>query len=156
MDVYDSNIWVLGLTGEVAAAETLVAEAASADRFVSVTPYIYSEVYEAFKREFKGEKAMAHVTDFSTLIAHSETVDAPSQSAISAVELSEVRNRDENILLSGVLGCQIKDVPIIVAAFQRYKDSGDNVTIYTADKDFADTDLQALDISALSLEYVEY
>lgn len=156
MDVYDSNVWILGLTGEVAEAETLVEDAAMAERFVSVTPYIYMEVYEAFSREFKRQTAMDHVADFSTLIAQSQTVNAPDQAEIEAIDLEEVRNRDENILLAGLLHCQVKDVPIVLAAFHRYKESGEASTIYTADTEFSKTDLEMLDISGISIEYVEY
>lgn len=156
MDVYDSNIWILGLTGEVAAAEALVEEAAQAERFVSVTPYIYQEVYEGFVREFKTQKAMDHVADFSTLIARSGTIKGPTQAEIEAVDLDDVRTRDENILLAGLLHCQVKDVPIVLAAFHRHNASGETSTIYTADKEFSEITLEKLDISGISIQYIEY
>ena len=90
--VFDSNIWVFGVTGENAFAEHLLQKVVDGDIQVPVSAYIYDEVYEAFNRSLSGEMVNEAKHDFTEFVFDSPAVSGPTQQELRKMDLDEIRS----------------------------------------------------------------
>lgn len=135
--VFDTNIWVHGLTENVDAAAELVDAAVDTQLFVSISAYIFEETRLTFENGiFPRREADAHLTDFSSILYGSQNIDGPTSSETRQVDVDEVRNSPEARAFGAATDCQAKDAPVLWhghALAQR----GRSVTIYTNDREFS-------------------
>jgi len=153
MDVFDSNIWVLGITEAHPRATALVNEAEAGDRRVALDAYIFEEVREAFHRSDHVDAADVErtISNFAIRIAKPPSIVEPDQSAVEEMDIHAVREAPPVNLLGHLLDIQPKDVPVFCLAY-RWKHQ--RPTIYTADESFAKLDPSAYGLPEIALEYV--
>lgn len=151
-DVYDSSVWVWGLTEEAPEAVTLVEEVLDGDRYVGVDAYIHAEVMNAFDRsQTAGSDAIETAKNaFNVIIAKRHNVDFPDQSEVGTTNVYEVRANRMVELLGQSWGIEPKDVPIVVLATE-YEGV---TTIFTADRLFSQFDPTKWEIDDVKIEYV--
>ncbi|QLC35779.1 hypothetical protein EFA46_016100 (plasmid) [Halarchaeum sp. CBA1220] len=153
MDVFDTNIWVFGITETAPEPVRLVEEAESGDRRVVLDAYIFEEVREAFGRSksVPDSDVEATVENFATRVVNSPYIDGPSTEEVRQMDLGLVRESPETNLLGDAIGIQAKDVPILRLAYEwRHRDP----TIYTNDRSFSQFDPSAYNLPEISMEYV--
>lgn len=136
--IYDTNIWVHGLTENVAAATDLVNAAFEDRQFVSVSAYIFEEVRITFESgHVDSEVVDAHLTDFSTAIHGCQNVSDPPMEAVAEMAVHQIRQSPQAQTVGAATGSQPKDAPILWHGHQLAQE-GRDVTIYTADEDFSE------------------
>lgn len=153
MNVFDSNIWVYGITETAPFPTQLVNEAENGRQQVVLNAYIYEEVREAIHRSksVPQREVEQTVTNFATRIAKAPTINEPAQENVEAMNLDAVRGSPPTQLLGHLLGIQPKDVPILCLAY-RWKHR--NPTIYTNDSGFAALDPSDYGISDITITHV--
>lgn len=155
MDVFDSNIWVFGISEAAPRPTQLVEEAENGDREVAVNAYIYEEVLEAFDRSthVPQEKVDQTKTNFATRIAKAVTIHEPSQEEVQYIDVDATREAPIVQLLGYLLNIQPKDVPVFVLAY-RWKHR--NPTIYTNDGEFAKLNPSNFGLPEITIQHVPY
>ncbi len=149
--VFDSNIWILGITQKNETAEFLVQLVLKKQLKVYVSAYIYDEVFEAFNRSLNGSDVDRMKTKFANLVATAEYVDGPTQSDIERMDLERERNRHSVQMMGRVLDIQPKDVPIVYLAW-RFRESEPH--ILTADEPFSQFDPQEHRLEEIGMKYI--
>jgi len=139
MDVFDSNVWIYGLTQSCDEAVELVEKVVTTPYHVGVNAYIFDEVMQNLRRsERPGERIDRIQTRFADIVHDTHTVHGPTQSEISRMDVEDRRSDPWVGTLSELLGVQEKDVPIVVFAHDCASDhDAPPTTIFTADQDFA-------------------
>lgn len=153
MDIFDSNIWVYGITESAPRPTQLVQEAEMGDRQVTLNAYIYEEVREAFYRSksVPQPKVEQTITNFATRIAKAPTINEPDQRNVEDMNVDTVRGSPAAQLLGHLLSIQPKDVPILCLAYQ-WKHR--NPTIYTNDGGFASLEPANYGIPDITITHV--
>jgi hypothetical protein len=151
-DVYDSSVWIWGLTEQAPEAASLIEDVLDGDRYVGVSAYIHAEVMRAFdsSRTADTQAIKDSKNVFNVIIAKRHNVDFPDQDDVGQMDIFDVRNEQMVELLARSWGIQPKDVPIIVFA-DRYDET---TTVFTADKPFSKFDPTNHGIEGVELEYV--
>lgn len=142
MDVFDSNIWIYGLTRTCDDAVALVEEVIDNPVHVAVSAYIFDEVMENLQRSEESQEVIHRAqTNFATIVHGNHTIHGPTQDEIEQIDI-EARRRDPRVqIMSEVFDIQSKDVPILVFAHQFAQQSNTPATtIYTADEEFSQFD----------------
>jgi predicted nucleic acid-binding protein len=141
MDVFDSNIWIYGLTRTCDDAVTLVEEAINTTYHVGVSAYIYDEVMLNLQRSEHDRETIERVqTRFADIVYGNETIHGPTHEEIKQMDV-EAWRRDQRVQTMGeILGIQDKDVPIVVYARQCAQNQDSPTVIHTADHDFSQFD----------------
>lgn len=134
MDVYDTNVWVCGLTSQVSAAEHLIDEVVQGSRDVVVDAYIFQETLDAFDNSYHSTIANQHQQDFAALVSRNNSINGPTQAAVSRMNVKRVQRNTSVRLISTSFGIQAKDVPILCLAYE-YRST--SPTIYTCDGPFS-------------------
>jgi predicted nucleic acid-binding protein len=150
-DVYDSSVWIWGLTEQAPDAVSLVEDVLHSDFYVAVSAYIHGEVMAAFdsSRTADSQAIKDAKNAFNAIIAKRHNVDFPDQSEVGKMNIYEVREQHMVQLLASSWEIQPKDVPIVVFA-DRYDDN----TIFTADEQFSKFDPADHGINGIDIEYV--
>ncbi|WP_323677228.1 hypothetical protein [Halorubellus sp. PRR65] len=153
MDVFDSNIWVLGITEAHPKATALVNGAEVGDRQVVLDAYIFEEVREAFYRSEHVDAADVEqtISNFAVRIAKPQSIVEPDQAAVEEMDLQEIREAPPVNLLGHLLDIQPKDVPVFCLA---YRWQHQKPTIYTADESFAELHPPTYGLPDIELEYI--
>lgn len=130
-DVYDSSVWIWGLTEQAPEATALIDDVLDGDRYVGVSAYIHGEVMAAFdsSRTADTQAIKDAKNTFNVIIAKRHNVDFPDQHEVGKMNIYDVREEHMVELLARSWEIQPKDVPIVVFA-DRY----DDTTIFTADE----------------------
>jgi hypothetical protein len=139
MDVFDSNIWIFGLTQACEEAVSLVDRAIDTAYHVGVSAYIFEEVMHNLQRSSHDQEIIERVqTRFADIVYGNPTIHGPTQAEIQEIDLDMVR-RDPRIQAMGeAFDIQNKDVPIIVFARQcAHPQDAPEVVIHTADREFS-------------------
>lgn len=152
IDIFDSNIWILGLTERNVEATALLQEVWDGDRSVAVSAYIYDEVFEAFDRDLSGADIQQAKNNFSNLVFKSQHVDGPETEEIKNMDLHRVRRAAVPTMMSRVIGVEAKDIPILVLAWQNREDEP---TVFTADRPFSRFEPSNYGLDELSIERVD-
>lgn len=160
MDIFDSNVWIWGLTYECDLAEGLIEDVVHEERWVAVSPYIFEEVVQNLARSEHQQKTIERAqTRFGEIVHGSSHVDAPSMDAVRQCDLDEVRSMHPYSTIASTTGIQVKDAPILSYAHSwadlpdTRRPGGDVVTIYTADRSFARFDAEEY-YENLQMQYV--
>lgn len=152
MDVYDSNVWVWGLTEKAPAAVEKIDEVRAGDRYVGISAYIHGEVTEAFNRAASAENSEIREMkrEFNVIVAKRHNVEFPGHEAIGSMDIHEVRRQQPIRLLASAWGIQAKDVPIIMFA----EELSGETTVFTTDDPLADFDPERADIDGVVVEHI--
>lgn len=158
MDVFDSNIWALGITETDPAAAELVAEVRDMPRSVAVSAYIFCEVLDALaSAEYVEPHEVEQTqTNFGAFVHRAAVVEGPTQDEIEACDVAHIRNENWAGLIGALADIQPKDAPVLALAdgIRQNARRPDTVTIYTADEPFASFDPDAAGLDRLQMEYV--
>lgn len=156
MDVFDSNIWIYGLTGECADAVALVEEAVDTTFHVGVSAYIYDEVMRNLKRSDHSQEMIDRAqTRFADIVYGNHTVHGPNKEQIRQMDIDAHRSDPRVQTMGDAFGIQDKDVPVVVYAYQVTRRRGAvTTTIHTADRAFSEFDPNT-HFENLSLRYVD-
>lgn len=151
-DVFDSSIWIWGLTEQAPEAEGLVEGVLDGGRYVGVDAYIHGEVMNAFDRSrTAGSGAIEDAKNtFNVIIAKRHNVDFPDQEEVGKMDVYQVRGNRMVELLGQTWGIQPKDVPIIVFA----SEYDDMTTVFTADWNLSKFDPASHGVNDVEIEYV--
>lgn len=104
MDVFDTNIWILGFTESSPRAAALVEEVLDGDRDVSVSAYIYEKILEAFERTgLSRAKKDRTITNFAAIVEKSHNIVSPAQLDLRNIDLKTVQSHAGTRLLGAVL-----------------------------------------------------
>lgn len=157
MKVLDSNLWVKGTLKTNQNAVDLLAELEEGTITAVLTEYILAETLAAFDRTVTGRTHDQVLTAFlerlHTMEGLTELPEWRTQRSTQQSRILEYqRNRTAIAMLAQVLDVQIKDVPILVTAFE-HRDQ--HPTVLTNDKSFAEFDPSVHGLSDLSIQYVE-
>lgn len=141
LEIYDSNVWILGFTQSETLCSRYVSEAIRGERLVVLDAYVYREVFDAFGRVLDGEQHDRTNHNFATVVYESDGITIPDPDRVADLDLASVRTQPEMKLIGRLLGCQVKDAPLAVLASE-CRDAPDaaekyEVTIRTTDEDFA-------------------
>lgn len=152
MDVYDSNVWIWGLTEKAPAAADKIDEVRDGDRYIAISAYIHGEVTEAFDRAATaGSNEIREMKkDFSVIVAKRHNVEFPSHDAIGKMDIQEVRRQQPVRLLATAWDIQAKDVPVIMFAEHLPGES----TVFTTDGPLADFDPGSAGVDGVTVEHV--
>lgn len=135
--IYDTNIWVFGLTEELDAATELIDAAVEADQFVTVPAYVFEETRVTFESgRVDADKIDDHLTDFAALIHGNPNISDPSMEAVSKMDVFAIRQSAQAQAFGASTRSQPKDAPILWRAYEIAQE-GRDVTIYTADEEFS-------------------
>lgn len=135
--VFDTNIWVCGLTENMASAAELVNAAVNKQLFVSVSAYIFEETRLTFEGPaFPQQEADAHLTDFSSILHGNLNIDEPTLSEIRQMDVLKVRESPAAQTIGAATGCQAKDAPVLWHGHELAQ-QGRSVGIYTNDDAFS-------------------
>lgn len=145
MDVFDSNVWIYGLTQTCEEAVSLVEEAIENAYHVGVNAYIFDEVMRNLQRsEQDRETIKLAQTRFAEIIHGNHTIHGPAQKEISQMDIDAVRRGPMVATMATVFGIQAKDVPVLVYAHQLVQPQDAPTTvIHTADRGFSRFDPSA-------------
>lgn len=140
LEIYDSNVWILGFTQSNTVCSEYVREAIRGERLVVLDAYIYQEVFDAFGRILDGEEHDRTKQNFATTVHDSDGITMPDPDRVAELDVASVRGKPELKLIARLLGCQVKDAPLAVLACE-CRDAGagpekQRVTIRTTDRDF--------------------
>lgn len=141
VDVFDSNVWILGFTESAPRPRTLVEEAIDGERVVALDAYIYQEVFDAFERQLSGRLHDRVKANFAEVVADSDSIVMPDPARVEDVHVEAVREETEIQLVARLLDCQPKDAPVVVLAYE-YREDGaidrrQAAVVHTTDDDFA-------------------
>lgn len=137
LDVIDTNVWVQAINWQTDWAEELYDEVVAGNRFVYLSRYIVSEIYEVSVRE-RGEEgaedARLHLNTLynldSTVMPHPQEVIAPpdmtnlyggpvNQRRTSPLQITRIRHNPFSLLLEGVFdSLERGDAPILADAYK--------------------------------------
>jgi len=137
LDVIDTNVWVQAINWDTKWAEKLYDQVVDGRRFVYLSRYIVSEIYEVSLRE-RGEKgaedARLHLSTLwnldSTVMPHPQEVITPpdmtdlyggpvNQRRTSPLQITQLRHNPFSLLLEGVFdGLERGDAPILADAYK--------------------------------------
>lgn len=141
LEIYDSNVWILGFTQSNPVCSDYVREAIRSERLVVLNAYIYQEVFDAFGRILEEEEHDRTKQNFATTIHDSDGITMPDPDRVAELDVASVRGETELNLIARLLDCQVKDAPLAVLACEcRDAATGSekhDVTIRTTDRDFA-------------------
>lgn len=145
MDVYDSNIWIFGLTRTCAQAVDLLEEAIYGNRQAGVSAYIYDEVMINLQRSEHSQEVIDRAqTRFAEILHGNPSIHGPSEEEIAQMNVDAIRSDPTVQTMGTALGIQPKDVPVVVFAQQcatsNRGQGGQTTTIYTADYEFGQFD----------------
>lgn len=156
MDVFDSNVWIYGLTQTCEEAVALVDEAIENAYHVGVDAYIFDEVMRNLERSEQPQEAIDRAqTRFAEIIHGNHTIHGPSQEEITQMDIEAVRRDPKVDTMAEVLGIQTKDVPILVFAHQLVQDQDAPTTvIHTTDHSFSRFDPSA-HFEKIAMHYVD-
>lgn len=151
-DVFDSSVWIWGLTEQAPEAASLIEDVLDGEQYVGVNAYIHGEVMDAFdsSRTADSEAVKQAKNTFNVIIAKRHNVDFPDQAEVVRMDIREVRANRMVELLGQSWGIQPKDVPVIVFA-TTYDDM---TTVFTADRDLSRFQPSDHGISDVEVEYV--
>lgn len=142
MEVYDSNIWIYGLTRTCDPAVDLIDEVVENPVHVALNAYIFDEVMTNLDRSEQDREVVEQAKQrFATIVYGNHTIHGPTQGEIEQMDLEAHRTDPRVQMMGDVLGIQPKDVPIVTLAHQ-YAQRPDTptITIHTADRPFSDYD----------------
>jgi hypothetical protein len=151
-DVFDSSVWIWGLTEQAPEAVTLIEEVLDGERYVAVSDYIHGEVMNAFdsSRTADDDAIKTAKNVFNIVVAKRHNVDFPDQDEVGQMNVYEAREEPMVDLLARSWGIQPKDVPIVVFA-SGYEGM---TTVYTADGAFSEFDPASHGVDDVAVEYV--
>lgn len=151
-DVFDSSVWIWGLTEQAPEATSFVDEVVDGNRYVAVNAYIHGEVMNAFDSSRTADSAAITQAKntFNIIVAKRHNVDFPDQTEVEKMDPYEVRTNRLVELLGQSWDIESKDVPIVVFATEY----DDMTTIYTADRPFSTFDPADHGIDGVKVEYV--
>lgn len=149
-DIFDSNIWVLGLTQNHHQATRLVKDARQGSREILVDAYIFEEVFQAIDRTHQQKKHQLK-TAFANIVHNSQNIVSPSQQTVSKMNLQSVRSEIYIQLIGELLDIQAKDAPIVLLA-RNYKSY--MPTIHTNDRGFGKLTPSNYNLPWLSMNYI--
>jgi predicted nucleic acid-binding protein len=157
MKVLDSNLWVKGTLKTNQNAVDLLADLEEGTITSVLTEYILAETLAAFDRSLTGQAHDQVLTAFLRRLHTMEgLIERPEwqtqRSTRQSTILEYQRNRTAITMLAKVLDIQVKDVPILVTAFENRDQCP---TILTNDKSFAEFDPSAHGLSSLSIWHIE-
>ena len=157
MKILDSNLWVKGTLKTNQNAVDLLADLEEGTITSVLTEYILAETLAAFDRVLTGRTHDRVLTAFLGRLQTMEGLtDLPEwrtqRSNRQNTILEYQRNRTAITMLAQVLDIQVKDVPILVTAFE-HRDQ--RPTILTNDESFAEFDPSTHGLSDLSIQYIE-
>lgn len=135
--IYDTNIWIYGLTEERAACTNLVAAVIGGNQQVTVSAYVFEEVRRTLESG-RVETTMAeeHMNDFASILYGGQNIDGPTQEEVRVMDVATVRNSPPAQAFGAATDSQPKDAPILWSAFQIAKNDCE-VTIFTTDVEFS-------------------
>lgn len=156
MDVFDSNIWIYGLTGKCDDAVSLVEKAVTTPFHVGVSAYIFEEVIVNLQRSSHSHETITRLqTRFADIVHGNHTIHGPTQEQIAQLDLETHRTDPRVQAMGEAFGIQNKDVPVVVFARQcAQRPDAPMTTIYTADEGFAEFEPDAY-FEKLALQYVD-
>lgn len=154
MDVFDSSVWVYGMTQSCDdAVQLLESVVIDGRREVAVDAYIFNEVFEGIARSGTEAAAIAELqTRFGEIIHGNQQIRGPDQEAVSALDVDAVRASPKAQMAAQGFDIQAKDVPIVWLAYE-YRES--EPTIYTSDRDLSRFTPAEHGFEKLGMEYVE-
>jgi predicted nucleic acid-binding protein len=157
MKVLDSNIWVKGTLKTNQRAVDLLADLEEGVLTSVMSEYILAETLGAFDRVLTGRMHDHVLTAFlERLHIMDGLVESPKWHTQRSTQQDSIveyqRNRPAIRMIAQVLDIQIKDVPILLTAFE-HRDQ--RPTVLTNDRSFAECDPSACGLSNLSIQYVE-
>ncbi|WP_276279895.1 hypothetical protein [Halorussus caseinilyticus] len=137
LDVIDTNVWVQAINWQTDWAEKLYDEVVADQRFVYLSRYIVSEIYEVSLRE-RGkegaEDAQLHLSTLwnldSTVMPHPQEVITPPDTTdlyggpvnrrrTSPLQITHLRHNPFSLLLEGVFdSLERGDAPILADAYK--------------------------------------
>lgn len=155
VDIFDSNVWVHGLTRRSEDAVSCIDSIFDRERCVLVTPYIYEEVDQAIQRDVKNASRVDELRNRFAEIMSNPFIRDPSYEEVAKVNLEDVRNHPAVTAYAEAIEIQPKDIPILQAA-----QNCDNPepTIFTNDDDFYNLSerKERYNLGNIQFEYVEY
>ena len=151
MDVFDTNIWVYGITGRIHDAKQLIEDVVQGGREVTVSPYIYQEVIDAFRGSYNSHEADRHMNDFAALLLNTSNIHDPNYTQVRNIDVNQVRQKTSINLISTSFGIQSKDVPVVCTAYEHIAHSP---TIYTNDRPFSSFNPSRYNLSNITMVYV--
>jgi len=139
MDVFDSNIWIFGLTQTCEEAVSLVNKAIESAYHVGVSAYIFEEVMHNLQRSDHDQEIIERVqTRFADIVYGNPTIHGPTQTEIREIDLNTVRQDPRVQAMGEAFDIQNKDVPVVVFARQcAHPQDTPEVVIHTADREFS-------------------
>jgi predicted nucleic acid-binding protein len=156
MKVLDSNLWVKGTLKTNQHAVDLLAELEEGAITSVLTEYILAETLAAFDRTLTGRTHDQVLTAFLKRLHTMEGLaELPNwrtqRSARQSTILEYQRNRTAITMLAQILDVQVKDVPILVTAFE-HRDQCP--TVLTNDESFAEFNPPEHGLADLSMQYI--
>lgn len=133
MDVYDTNVWIFGLTTNDTRASQLIEQVVAGDRHVVINAYIYKEVVRNLYAGADSDYADQAINSFAEIVFDSDYVDSPTHEDVASISVPEVRSSRRVCMIAHAIGCQPKDAPVIEAAYRRANQLQEQPTIFTND-----------------------
>lgn len=157
--IYDTPVWLEGLTENEGPASDLVTAAVEGSQQVLLSPYIFEEVRETFESSRAPRVTThEHLVDFATIVTGSENVQMPPDGAVELMAVHETRESGFAQALGAVTDCQPKNAPVMAFGVEAANE-GTDVTIYTIDEAFGACSVPEVDpggsLSIVSVESTE-
>lgn len=133
MDVYDTNVWIFGLSDQDSRAGQLVQQAIHGDRHVAVDAYIYQEVLQNIGDGVSNNEREDIKNAFATFVHKSDTIYGPTHEQVDEVDIYDERGKYETLLIADAVWCQPKDAPIVTLAYRTALSNEGESTIFSND-----------------------
>jgi len=133
MDVYDTNVWIFGLSDIDSRAGQLVQQAIHGDRHVAVDAYIYQEVIQNLDDGVSVDESEDIKNAFATFVHESDSIYGPTHEQVENLDIYEERGRYETYLIADAVWCQPKDAPIVTLAYKTAVSNEGKSTIFSND-----------------------
>jgi predicted nucleic acid-binding protein len=149
-DIFDSNVWIHGITQSHQKAVDLINETKSGQRELVIDAYIFQEVFDAFDRSHQQQKGKLK-TIFANVIQNCQYVHGPVHRKVSQMNVARYRGKTSIKLIAELTGVQTKDAPVLLLA-RKYEDA--DPTIHTHDRSFAQFSPSNHNMSWLSMNHI--
>lgn len=153
MDVFDSSVWIYGVTQTCDEAVVLVDDVINGSQSVAVSAYIFNEVIEGIAQSSNDSQAVTEAqTRFGEIVHGNPWVDAPTQADVTRMDIRAIRQNNWVQLLGQTWGIQPKDVPIIELAANV---TNGTTIVFTADRSLSKFVPSNHGLTDITLQYVD-
>lgn len=156
MDVFDSNVWIYGITRTCYEATELVDRVVENPYHVAISAYIYDEVLENIQAADQPQEVLDEaLTDFSTMVHGNHTIHGPTRQEIREMDVEALRRTAQVQAMSEMTGVEPKDVPVLSFGYDiAHGSDAEETTIHTADRPFSRFDPSEF-FSGIVINYID-